>query len=132
MVSAATSEFDRLFADIDPQIDALFGKGFVYRRQGQSIPIAATLTTHKIEADEKNGLSESWHGHIFEVASDALVFDGDTFLPASGDEIAEPLADGGFEVYVVRPKPKGRCYDPLDAEQRKLLVYCLYIRTESA
>ena len=130
----ATSEFDRLLAIADPQVDAYFGKTFYYRVAGQGglgIAMQMVLTAHTMEAEESQGLFESWHGHAFEVASALLLRNGSAFRPNPGDEIAEPLNGGGFNIFEVRRPPGKRCYDPLDAEELKLLILTQYTRTEA-
>lgn len=128
----AVSYFDSLFIVADPVLDEVFAKTFYYRHDGQSIEITASLRAHDIEANEENGLIESWHGHDFELRTDALTLDGVFFRPQAGDEIAEPIDAGGYSVYQVLPPPKKRCYEPVDAEETKLLVFAKFVREESA
>ena len=125
----AVSFFDAIFAAVDPILDEVFAKAFFYRREGQSIAITASLRAHDIEANEENGLVDSWHGHNFELRSDALVVNGAFFRPEPGDEIAEPEGTG-YLIYQVMPPPKKRCYEPVDAEEVKLLVYAKFTRQE--
>ena|ERR1035437_4768131 len=136
MDSLATSEFDRLLPAVDGLFDALFAKQFFYRRKqtAASITITASLGSHIIEAiiDDTGVLVASWHGHRFDVSSAQLIDDGADFVPVAGDEIAEPNADGSYQVYLVCKTPKGRVYDPIDAEERRLLIYTKQIRVEAA
>ena len=124
MPSAEVTFFDSLFVDVDPVLDEVFAKTFLYRRAGFAISITASLQAHDIEADEANGIMESWHGHNFTVIAAELVGpDGTPFRPGSGDEIAEQTTSGGYRVYEVLPPPNKRVYEPVDAEETKLLVY---------
>jgi hypothetical protein len=127
--------FDELMASADGPIDEVFAKSFFYRRKstGHSIPITATLDTHKIEAGTIDGTEfwDSWHGHRFDLASAQLVDAGVVFVPTSGDEIAEPMDGGGFTVYTLTKPPNGRVYDPIDAEERRMLVFTQQIRVEA-
>ena len=36
------------------------------------------------------------------------------------------MADGSVNCYEVRPRDKARAYDPLDAEETRLLLYANY------
>jgi hypothetical protein len=136
MDSQTTSEFDRLLPAVDGVFDALFAKSFFYRRKqtGAVLSIVASLGSHLIEAKIEEGtmLYDSWHGHRFDVASSQLVDGAIAFVPEPGDEIAEPNADGSSQVYLVTKTTKGRCYDPIDAEERRLLVFTKQIRVEAA
>jgi hypothetical protein len=119
-----------MFQQADPILGSVFDKDVLYRSRGQTISLRASLRAHDIVANEENGLYESWHGHVWELRADALTIDGQTFDPVAGDEVAEPQADGTLKIYEVVPLPKKRCFDPVDAEEFKLLVYTKVIRTE--
>jgi hypothetical protein len=123
MPSAEVTFFDSLFVDVDPVLDEVFAKTFIYRRAGFAIPLPASLQAHDIEADETSGIMDSWHGHNFTLRTADLVLpDGTPFRPESGDEIAEQTT-WGCRVYEVLPPPNKRVYEPVDAEETKLLVY---------
>ena len=45
-------------------------------------------------------------------------------------EIRETMADGSTNVYEVRPAAQRPRYDPLDAEETRLLVYANYFQNK--
>ena len=73
----------------------------------------------------------STHSHNFEINAADLVFNGVVTEPQAGMEIRETLADGSTNAYEVRPLPRGRAFDPLDAEETRLLVYANYFQNEA-
>lgn len=129
----AASYFDTIFGTVDPQLDEIYGKAFFYRRCGVIIEIIATVQAHKIEASDSNGLMGSWHGHHFELRTSDLVIGGVVFKPEVGDEIAE-LSDDEltYDIFQVVTPPGARCFDPVDVEEHKLMVFTQFLRTEQA
>ncbi len=128
---SSVSEFDALWQDQAEAMEEQFGKTFLYRRGVLSVELQASLGAHEMEADPDHGIVDSWHGHKFVAAAADLVLGGRTITPQRGDRILEPLAFGLYDIYEVVPLPKAREYDPIDAENFQLAIYCQLIR-ESA
>ena len=129
-----TSFFDAIIESTSAIADAVFGKSFTFCWNGQTCPLTAILSAHPIVTDvgDVEGGAGSTHSHNFEIDAANLVFGGVQTEPQAGMEIREALADGTTNVYEVRPLPKGRAYDPLDAEETRLLVYANYFQNETA
>jgi hypothetical protein len=131
-VVATKAFFDEVFEAIDPILDEVFAKLFLYVRGETQIELQASLRAHDIEVEVGQNAIDSWHGHNFELRADALVITGNTITPTVGDEIWEPL-DSGWQVYKIMPPGNSkRCFEPVDAEEIKLLVYAKKTRTEAA
>jgi hypothetical protein len=136
-MTASVSRFDRDFVIAHQELDAFFGKIYTYRRAISAstmvlIDVTLALMSHKVERSDKNGMTESWHGHVFIGTTAELVISGETFLPEQGDEIAEDQPDGSKEVFIVTKVPNRRCYDFPDPEQVKIIIFTKKIRTEPA
>ena len=126
------SFFDSLIESTSAIADAVFGKTFEFCYNGQTCQLTATLSAHPIvtDAGDVEQGAGSTHSHNFEINAADLVFAGVVTEPQAGMEIRETMADGSTNVYEVRPLPKGRAYDPLDAEETRLLVYANYFQNE--
>ena len=127
-----TSFFDSLIESTSAIADALFGKQFEFCWNGQTCTLTATLSAHPSVTEIDGSMGESVHSHNFEINAADLVFDGVTTEPQAGMEIRETLADGSVNVYEIRPLPKGRAFDPLDAEETRLLVFANYFQNVPA
>jgi hypothetical protein len=126
----SVSFFDSLIESTSAIADAVFGKTFTFRWNGQRCPLTAILSAHPIYNDPEGHLAESVHSHNFEINAADLVFAGVQTEPQGGMEIEEPMDDGSVNVYELRPRAKGRVYDPLDAEEMRLLVFANYVQNE--
>ena len=127
----AISVFDSLIESTSAIADAVFGKTFTFCWAGQTCPLTAILSAHPITVDADGSVAESVHSHNFEINAADLVFAGVVTAPQAGMEIRESMADGSTNVYEVRPRDKARAYDPLDAEETRLLVYANYYQNEA-
>lgn len=127
------SFFDILMQQTSSVADALFGKSFALVWQGQRIdPFTAILSAHPISLDDDgHNALETAHSHNFEISAAALTFGGQTLLPQPGMQIVETRADGSQTVYeLVKSAANGRCYDTLDAEATRLLVFTVLLTAE--
>jgi hypothetical protein len=122
------SIFDEVFASVDPLLGDVFDKDFVYRRDGRTIEIRASIRAHDSSADMTDSVGESWHSHNFELTAADLVLDGEVFEPAQDDEIAEANGDGTSTIYQVVRQPRRRCFEAIDSAGMKLLVFTNQIR----
>lgn len=125
MPGLTTSFFDSLIESTSAIADAVFGKQFTFTWQEfEPCTLGAILSARPIlTSAEDGGMAESTHSHNFEINAADLVFNGYVTEPQAGMIIAEDLADGSKNFYEVRPRDKARAYDPLDAEETRLLVY---------
>ena len=124
------SYFDSLIESTSVIADAVFAKQFVFCWQGQRCRLDAILSAHPIVTEVDGQVGESTHSHNFEINAADLVFDGLVTEPQGGMLIEERMADGSKNVYEVRPRDKARAYDPLDAEETRLLVFANYYANE--
>ncbi len=94
--------------------------------------MTAILSAHPILTEaEGQDAATSTHSHNFEInAADLVDPNGNQVDPQAGMEFTEAMSDGSTNVYEVRPLPRGRAFDPLDAEETRLLVYANYVRNE--
>jgi hypothetical protein len=119
--------FDTMFKEaVDPTLDAAFAEPFGYRRRGvyaDGSPIIATLSAHPILYDAVGNIVQTVHTHNFAVKASDVCFGGIVSLPHEGDEITKDMGDGTAEVYVVCKGEKSRCYDPIDGQGYRLLVF---------
>jgi hypothetical protein len=128
-----TSYFDSLIESTSAIADAVFSKQFIFRWNGQRCRLNAILSAHPIVTETEGGsTAQSRHSHNFEINAADLLFGGEVTEPQAGMEIEEPMPDGSVNVYEVRPIRKGRAYDPLDAEDTRLLVFAVYFQNEPA
>jgi hypothetical protein len=127
---STVSFFDDLYQANSPVADALFGKSFGLRWAGQAITLTAILSAHPIALDTEGNLVETSHSHNFEVTAADLELGpgGAVILPQPGMQFTEPQPDGTNAVYEVIKRQDGRCYDPLDNEATRLLVFAKLIR----
>jgi hypothetical protein len=130
MPGLTTSFFDSLIESSSAIADDVFGKTFTFCWNGQTCTITAILSAHPIVTEMDGQMMNSTHSHNFEINAADLVFGGSLTEPQAGMEIREALADGTTNVYEVRPHSKARAFDPLDAEQTRLLVYANYFQNE--
>ncbi len=126
----STSFFDILIQQTSSVADAVFGKSYALSWQGKTIdPFTAILSAHPIALDDDgHSVLETAHSHDFEITAAAVVFGGRQMLPVPGMQIVETHADGSQSVYeLVKAEHLGRCYDPLDAEGTRLLVFAVLL-----
>ncbi|MGO9111163.1 MAG: hypothetical protein ACLP9L_18215 [Thermoguttaceae bacterium] len=126
-----TSFFDQIIESTSAIADAVFGKTFTFCWNGQACKLTAILSAHPIVTELDGTIAESVHSHNFEIDAADLVFGGVQTEPQAGMEIREAMADGSQNVYEIRPRSKARAYDPLDAEETRLLVYANYFQNET-
>lgn len=133
----AVSYFDSIMASADGPLDEVFGKAFVYRRGTSTVELMATLQAHQSNVGTMQGgasgaiLTESWHDHNFIITATELVLDGAVTLPQEGDELLEPNDDGSHTVYELMAPEGQRVYEPVDAEARKIFIFCKETRKET-
>ena len=132
MTGAAISFFDSLIETTSAIADSVFSKLFTVRWNGMNCTLNAILSAHPIATDagDLEAGGESTHSHNFEINAADLAFAGMVTEPQAGMEFCEAMSDGSTNVYEVRPLPKGRAFDPLDAEETRLLVYANYFQNE--
>ena len=125
MPGQTTSFFDSLIESTSAIADAVFAKEFTFTWQEfNPCTLNAILSAHPILTSlEDGGMAESTHSHNFEINAADLVFASVVTEPQAGMIIQETLADGSQNLYEIRPRDKARAYDPLDAEETRLLVY---------
>ena len=131
-MTSIPSTFDAIFQAVDPVLDAVFAQLFSYRVQGDThnaIDVSATKQFHEVDLVTDHGLIESWIGYAFELNA-ADLYLTDAITPTPGDEIAEPMIEGGYQVYRVLPLGDNRCYAPSDTDGAKITVYAKAIRKE--
>lgn len=126
----STSYFDSLIESTSAIADAVFGKQFEFCWRGQTCTLTAVLSAYSISIDADRDTAESVYRHNFEITAADLVFGGQVTQPKPGMEIRETLADGSVNMYEVRPGRGKRAFDPLDAEETRLLVYANYVQNE--
>lgn len=127
MTGQWTSFFDSLIEATSAIADAVFGKEFDFCWNGQRCRLPAILSAHPIVTEaEGNDAAVSTHSHNFEINAADLVFSEVVTEPQAGMVIEEKMSDGTVNRYEVRPCLKGRSYDPLDAEETRLLVFANY------
>jgi hypothetical protein len=119
--------FDTMFREaVDPTLDAAFAEPFGYRRRGvyaDGSPILATLSAHPTLYDAVGSIVQTVHTHILALKAALISFGGMVSLPQEGDEITKDLGDGTAEVYEVCKGEKSRCYDPIDGQGYRLVVF---------
>ena len=103
------------------------------------LELTATLQAHQsnVEATLAGSsgamLTESWHDHNFIINAAELILNGALTLPLEGDELLETKDDGSHTVYELMAPDQGqRVYEPIDAEARKLFIFCKETKTEPA
>ena len=127
------SYFDSVIEGTWPLADATFGKAFALRWRRETIdPFTAILSAHPITLnDDKHSVLETAHTHAFEVSAADVVFGGRQILPQPGMQFVETMSDGSQAVYEVVKSDRaegGRCYDPLDSEETRLLVFTVLVQ----
>lgn len=123
--------FDTCFESAQPEMDGAFAKSFGYRRKGRyadGSPITATLSSHPINFDEQGNIVETTRSHNFEVKATLICFDDIVMVPEAGDEWVEYADDGSAKIYEVVKGERSRCYDPIDGEENRLLVFAMATR----
>lgn len=121
--------FDEAFSLFEPTLDAYFNKTFIYRRRATDTQIAilASLEAYAVEVNPEAGIYESWHGYNFLVTAAELVDEGRLFEPVAGDSIVTVISDTESLIYEIMPPPNQRCFKPVDAEGRRLLVFTKFV-----
>jgi hypothetical protein len=127
---SSISFFDEVFQANAPVVDSIFGKSYGLRWAGTAITLTAILSAHPINFDSEGDVVETTHSHNFEVTAAALTLgqSGAVILPQPGMQFTDLQADGTNAVYEVVKRDDGRCYDPVDNEATRLLVYAKLIR----
>ena len=123
--------FDDLFAASDDVLDGIFAGPATYRAGGELLPITASVRSIGERDDGERDAPQSWIGYVVECYASELAIDGQQWWPAGGDEIVFPQDGGNNKVYIVVVGPDGRAWEPLDSVNRKLLVFCKFIRNET-
>ena len=126
------SFFDSLIEGTSAIADALFGKKYEVSWNGQTCTLTAILSAHPVVTENYGSIGESTHSHNFEINAADLKFGGIVTEPQVGMEFRETLADGSVDVYEVRPRDKLRCFDQLDAEDTRLIVFTNFFQNEPA
>ena len=122
--------FDTLFAAADSVLDGMFAGLAWCRAQGVEIAIRASVRAHEVGTDNDKTAAETWIGFAVECYCQQLIVSGQRFKPNGGEEFVFGMSDGTKKVYTAIVGPKGRCYEPLDTIDRKMLVFCKFDRDE--
>lgn len=122
------SELDRLFTEYaSPILAEKCGEDVTYRRAGMSVTTTGQVAIHDVGADVRRGIRESWRGIAVVFSADDLEIDGETIVPAGGDEVVI-----GVTVYAVaRPPQSAGVFEWLDVAGTELVVYAKESRTEA-
>jgi len=122
--------FDDLFVAADAVLDSVFAGPACFRANGLEMLITASVRSHAVGTDGDRTAAETWIGYAVECHASDLEIEGQYHRPIAGEEFAFPLPDGGSKVFKVVIGPNGRCYEPLDTINTKLLVFCKFNRDD--
>lgn len=110
------------FAAVESLEDELFGDSITYSRGTNSVTITAIAAEINREVEDEDGVPVQLQRRTYEINAADLVVGGNAITPRPGDLIAESI-NGTTQTFEVLPLGSKPCFDWLDSQHRRVLVY---------